>query len=124
MISKAVSAGDISPLLEAQKRLRSQLPATWKELHSRYLTWNGERDWPWLMGDFIPRISNTKSCQCRMNFQRWVFDHNVDWRDPFAWSVEAHNAVNARIGRPVLTVEVARDLHGPHGELADPSASI
>jgi hypothetical protein len=33
--------------------------------------------------------------------------------DPFAWSWQAHNIVNAHLGKPEISLEEARRLHGP-----------
>jgi hypothetical protein len=104
---QVIPAGTLAWLVESKGKRGT--PATWQELHRRYLDWTaGQFDWQWLMADFIPRISNAANCQCRANFRQWVFDHNVDWRNPFAWSVAAHNAVNLRLGKPLLSVDAAR----------------
>ena len=86
--------------------------ATWKELHTRYLAWPGGKDTKWLVG-FALRILPSGSCRCRENFVAYLRAHPVDWSNPFMWSVAAHNAVNARLGKPQLTEEVARSVWTP-----------
>jgi hypothetical protein len=88
----------------------SQAPrvlATWAELHRRYLNWTGADDSAWLL-DFIGRIASCAGDRCRQNFSTWMVQHPPRWDDMFAWTVDAHNAVNTRLGKPVLTVAAAR----------------
>jgi hypothetical protein len=69
--------------------------ATWAEIHLRYLEWDGSDDTPWLMEDLTPRIPRI-TCHCLGDWLADLKKHPVPWSDPFAWSVEAHNRVNAR----------------------------
>lgn len=100
----------IATILERENTAQDIVSATWKELHTRYLTWNGKEDWPWLL-DFVARIPNAGDCQCQLNFRRWLSPNPPPWTtDMFGWTVKAHNAVNKRLGRPTLTQEQARAL--------------
>jgi hypothetical protein len=80
--------------------------ATWLELHRRYLNWTGADDSVWLL-DFIRRIASCAGGRCRQNFSTWMVQHPPRWDDMFAWTVEAHNAVNTRLGKRELTVDAA-----------------
>lgn len=95
----------LSPL----PQMRVIVPATWKELHLRALTFTAPDDWLWLLNNFIPRIDCSN---CSANFIAWRRSHpplfgKKEW-DYFGWTVAAHNAVNAHLGKPQLTLEQAR----------------
>jgi hypothetical protein len=84
-------------------------PATWDELHRRALAHDDSDDSEWLT-DFLNRVPNI-SCDCRRHAKEWVRDNPPRWSDYFAWTVDFHNAVNVRLGKPVLTFDQARALY-------------
>lgn len=80
----------------------------WAELHLYGLR-GGRWSLDWWQGwvDALP----FDGCPCEEHFrsycQQWPPERAIDF---FAWGVELHNAVNARIGRPEISVEDAREL--------------
>lgn len=79
--------------------------ATWAELHT-YRPFGDARDNPFIE-DFSGRVSGI-GCACHSHWRAWLKANPVRWDDYFAWTVEAHNAVNARLGKRQLTVREAR----------------
>ena len=86
----------------------------WKELHNRALNNKGESDIQYLQtfGHRIPRY--TSGCKCKEFWTNWlkqhppIFDQNGGY---FKWTVEAHNAVNAKLGKKIYTVEEAKSFY-------------
>ncbi|QKF93519.1 ERV/ALR sulfhydryl oxidase [Fadolivirus algeromassiliense] len=82
----------------------------WKELHLRALSKPS-----FVFRDeklFVKRWSaglNNKGCECKNPWRGWLKANPVDINDYFAWTVRAHNAVNAKLGKPTQTVEEARE---------------
>lgn len=87
----------------------------WKELHLRALNYTvGEKksDASWLLAwtRKIPRF--TKGCRCNEHWQKWYGKNRPDYSSSeayFAWTVQAHNAVNERLKKPTWEVEQARE---------------
>lgn len=79
--------------------------ATWDELHRRALIIR-EDDTLWLMADFTPRVAHI-NCACRVNWSVWIKDNKPNWTNYFEWTVNAHNAVNIKLGKPIWTTEDA-----------------
>ncbi len=79
--------------------------AVWASLHRRALTWDAGDDSEWLLREITAKLP------CGDCAAHWVIVMHtlpVRWGDYFAWSVEAHNAVNRRLGKPELAVDQAR----------------
>ncbi len=74
----------------------------WREWH---LVRNPTQEW---FVDWLSRIPN--GCGCVEGFVNWVKDNPPDFEDWFPYSVCGHNFVNAKIGRPLMSVESARSL--------------
>ncbi len=74
-------------------------PATWEELHTYIPT--GTKSDAAFLASFSRRVTGEK-CSCNRDWRAWLSHHPVRWDDYFGWSVEAHNAVNIRIGKPVV----------------------
>ena len=54
----------------------------------------------------IPRYG----CQCKAFYHAWKAENAPDFSSPeafFAWGVELHNAVNAKLGKPQITLDEA-----------------
>ena len=89
--------------------------ALWKELHTRALSVeSGKDDSSWLRSwaKKIPRF--TKGCNCNEHWGKWVRANPPVFKNTdtyFAWTVEAHNAVNTRLNKPLVTVEQAKLLY-------------
>jgi hypothetical protein len=49
-------------------------------------------------------------CPCREHFHEYLKENPVDWEDFFLWTVDLHNAVNERIGKPTINVDDAAIL--------------
>ncbi len=77
----------------------------WAELHRRALAWPGGHDHVWL-NRFSNRLPG--GCPCRAHWRQLLAVLPPRWGDYFAWTVEAHNAVNRRLGKAEVTVEAAR----------------
>jgi hypothetical protein len=74
----------------------------WEKLH-RYL--GCDRQWFELWVYFIP-----SQCDCREGFQKILEELPPDFSSPeafFAWGVRLHNLVNAKLGKPQITLEDA-----------------
>jgi hypothetical protein len=85
----------------------------WKELHSRALNWTGEDDSKWLLG-FTRRVP----CgECQRHWAEFRMDRPPDWANYFDWTVEAHNSVNHRLGKKILTTDEAKALYQDSGKL-------
>ncbi len=105
-----------SPPLVGLARVKRERPpfyngaAVWEALHRRALSWgDGGDDSAWLVANVNARVP----CgDCRAHWAKVLREIPVRWCDYFAWSVEAHNAVNARLGKPILTLDDARARWG------------
>ena len=65
-----------------------------------------------ITSEFIAMYPSVLPCgMCGQHFAEVLKEHPFpDSRDPmilFEWSVHAHNLVNSRVGKPILTVEQA-----------------
>jgi len=52
-------------------------------------------------------------CGCKRFYSDWKADNPPDFTSPdafFAWGVRLHNAVNAKLGKPEITIDEARLL--------------
>jgi hypothetical protein len=89
-------------------------PELWRELHVRALTFEGEDDGVFLRrwSDKVPRFGG--GCRCSSFWIRWmkfnppVFHPSEKY---FEWTVNGHNAVNQKLGKPQLSVDEARKLY-------------
>lgn len=86
----------------------------WKKIHTYALANTGQNENKYLL-EFsrqIPRY--TTGCKCKEHWAKEVkanppkYGPNGEF---FAWTVEIHNQVNKRLGKPTLTVEQARKLY-------------
>lgn len=85
-------------------------PSTWTELHLRAMHYKGGDDHIWL-NFFGLRIVG--KCDCKKNWREELTKLPPDFNNYFAWSVEAHNLVNKRLGKPILTLEEAQGIWTP-----------
>jgi len=49
-------------------------------------------------------------CPCEAHLKQWVSENPPDYGHLFEWGVSLHNAVNERIGKPIIDVAGARKL--------------
>lgn len=86
----------------------------WKELHERAITMNnGENDLPFLY-EFAKRIPKYVKCNCREFWRKYVISNPPRFGthgEYFAWTVECHNAVNQKLGKPIVSLEEAKKLY-------------
>jgi hypothetical protein len=90
-------------------------PPLWAALHTLAFAYPEQataQDRQWSRA-FVESLAHLLPCaQCRAHFQR-LLEHDLPLRnatrDEFAhWTVDAHNAVNARLGKPCVSYEEAR----------------
>jgi hypothetical protein len=84
-------------------------PIRWQTLHTR--KWSDPvADLEWLRGEFALSLP----CgSCRSDFMAYLRDHPPRLDSPeaaFAWTVELHNSLNAKLGKAAMTIEEARRL--------------
>lgn len=80
----------------------------WREWH---LVRNPTMEW---FTDWLSRIPS--GCGCVEDFVNWVKSNPPEFDDWFSYSVRGHNFVNAKIGRPLMSVDSARSLWFPGWE--------
>tara|TARA_R110000868_G_scaffold73521_3_gene213177 strand:- start:5698 stop:6099 length:402 start_codon:yes stop_codon:yes gene_type:complete len=95
-----------APIIQTEIQVRG--PELWAELHrfAVELPAKGVVDW---VAAWLAKIP-FEGCPCERHWKIWVVEHPIRYSDLFAWSVEAHNEVNRRTGRDLVTVEEARAL--------------
>jgi hypothetical protein len=52
-------------------------------------------------------------CQCKAFYRAWKAENAPDFSSPeafFAWGVSLHNAVNAKLGKPQITLDEAYSI--------------
>lgn len=91
-------------------------PAIWRRLHTMALGWDGRGD---ALRNTIALATNAIPCgSCK---KHWV--DLINAKPPvcttaeefFQLTVDWHNAVNERLGKPILSVEDARKLYATGG---------
>lgn len=87
-------SGKSQAQLERSKRIElcGQL---WTELHAQE---NPTRFW---FAAWLSRVPNF-GCSCRRDFSEYLKTNPPRFDDFYAWSVEAHNWVNAKLGKPIF----------------------
>lgn len=95
-------------------RVTKQYNALWKEIHTRALGNPAGHDDTAFLDGLSRRLLFPGACaKCRNSYDDYRKAHVPDFTTPatyFHWTVDLHNDVNARIGKPVLTVEQARAI--------------
>lgn len=86
----------------------------WKELHERALSYKGDNDLEFLY-KFASKVPNYEGvCRCREEWMLWVranpprFGPNDEY---FNWTVEGHNFVNKKLGKPTYSLEEAKKFY-------------
>lgn len=108
-------AVDLAPTAEHIKRTTKPAkfasyptaPALWKKLHLRAIEKEGTEDGKWL-ADFAKEIP----CgECVRHWREFLANEPPNFTAYFAWTVLAHNGINLRLGKPILSVDQARALY-------------
>jgi hypothetical protein len=87
----------------APKAENKNVPWLWAQLHLRSLSLEGFDDSAWI-SEFGKRIP----CGvCRQHWARMLQETPPNYFDYFAWSVDRHNEINAKLGKPIFTFEQA-----------------
>lgn len=94
-----------------QDRLRrSRGNMLWKQLHTQAYNHNGTDDSAFIanFGKQIPRFMT--GCPCNEFWNKWIKENPPRYgvNEYFEWTVKAHNAVNIKLGKPVMSLEDAR----------------
>lgn len=81
--------------------------ALWAEIHRRALAHAGGDDTP-----FIDSVTARLPCStCRPSWLAFLQESPPDFGPSyFAWTVLAHNEVNARLGKPIVSIHEAREI--------------
>ena len=79
----------------------------WAELHLFALRHTGGDASEWFNGWKASLPFN--GCPCKEHFDEYLEQNPVDWNNFFGWTINLHNAVNERIGKPVMFVDDARN---------------
>lgn len=88
-------------------------PRLWAELHRRPWAFDLATEEAWIRDTFTPQLT---ACACRKNWLAALQSTPPDLTSPeayFAWSVDRHNEVNARLGKPTLTLAEALAIWHP-----------
>ena len=78
----------------------------WAELHLFALRHRGRNAIGWF-NDWAASLP-FNGCPCEQHFNDWIAENPIDWENFFQWTIDLHNAVNMRIGKPTMAVEDAR----------------
>lgn len=97
--------------IEAPRILLSG-PRAWAELHLFALRHETMRHGVSAASWFADWVSDLPfdGCPCKGHLHEFLAHNPPDWDRFFAWSVNLHNAVNARIGKLTIGLEQAREL--------------
>jgi len=112
-----VQKAALEDMVKAQKsEMEIKGPGIWRRLHTLALAWGGDKEG---LRQILSGITNSVPCgSCK---KHWV--ELITAKPPacttseefFQLTVDWHNAVNERIGKPVISVEEARRLHATNG---------
>ncbi len=88
-------------------------PAMWNELHLRALNWDYSKnkdDMQFLRG-FGHRLPKFESgCKCKSFYNKYLKSTPPNFAKYFEWTVNLHNAVNKKLGKPIISLETARGV--------------
>ena len=109
----------VNAATEVDRHLDSGIPVAritkegsryWTELHLFALRVSGENHCHdfWLT-EWVKSLP-FEGCPCEQHLKDFIRLNPPDWNDFFKWSVDLHNAVNARIGRLTIDVEMAKKM--------------
>ena len=81
----------------------------WNQLHQRAIKHDGTNDQKFI-DDFSKKIPRyMKGCSCNEFWNKWKRDHPPDFSKDkyFKWTVDTHNAVNLKLGKPMMCLQDA-----------------
>lgn len=81
----------------------------WEELHTRAFNHNGTNDKRFI-DEFSRKIPRFMSgCSCNEFWTKWLRANPPNYAKDkyFEWTVKAHNAVNAKLNKPIISLEDA-----------------
>lgn len=82
----------------------------WNELHRQAYNHNGTDDSAFIakFGKQIPRFMT--GCPCNEFWNKWIKENPPRYGvgEYFEWTVKCHNAVNIKLGKPIMSLEDAR----------------
>jgi hypothetical protein len=84
-----------------KERLAQTGRELWSELHTS-VTFETLSTWETKIPNF--------ACGCKKFYDGWKQANEPRQDDFFAWTVELHNAVNAKLGKPIMDLKDARQL--------------
>lgn len=101
----AIEKGNVGPVSSEYTRSRPEFRkysdvtldlyhSLWAELHSIH---DPTPEW---FARWLARVPQA-SCGCRKWLAEYIDDHPPDYDDFARWSVDLHNAVNAKLGKPI-----------------------
>jgi hypothetical protein len=103
MRPKMLSPDEVAAKADRQKAKQGQF--AWTKLHS----YTGcDPQWLDIWQYLIPQ-----RCDCKDGYQRILAEMPPDYTSPeafFAWGVNLHNAVNAKLGKQQITIEEALSI--------------
>ncbi len=100
--------------MPARTRIVVRMPSwdgskLWEEIHRRAVAKDGQDDSSW-----VEEIRRRVPCgECRRHWDGMMSRTPPDWANYFAWTVDRHNEVNARLGKPAVSIDAARQLWWP-----------
>ena len=106
-----LSAEELAKLFPPPALLANEGPALWAMLHRWALMEKPDRGW---LGAFASMLL----CgDCAQHWHQWIAANPppADDAELFAWTVLAHNAVNAHLGKPVMSLDAARQRWSKDG---------
>lgn len=88
----------------------------WKKLHTNALTYKDSKPNPYLttFTNQVPRFNGRSGCKCQEFWVKWVKSNPPSYGAEdqyFNWTVNAHNAVNTKLGKKLLSYEEAKQLY-------------
>jgi len=84
---------------------RERWHALWREIHTQDAP---SEEW-WL--GIVLKVRRM-SCQCDQFLKSYLPTNPPRYDDWFAWTVELHNDVNAKLGKPQVALQEAREIWG------------
>jgi len=93
--------------VDAHERQIELYHALWRELHTKE---NPDSEW---FADWVSRVPGS-TCKCQSWLKDYLQESPPRYEDFAAWAVECHNAVNAKLGKPIwVASEVAMPADEP-----------
>ena len=105
-VMNAADEVDRSLALNDMPKLVTDGPRFWAELHLFALRHDGKNATGWFNAWRLAIPFD--GCPCEEHLIDFIIDNPPDWHNFFDWTIDLHNSVNSRIGKPLMDVENAR----------------